>query len=69
MKIILKGKVTAINADKTPSIQIIHARINDLNHPWKLNDELFIEVDVELSDIILPSEIEKRHNEDLRKLQ
>jgi|YelNatPaOPRAMG01_1025707.scaffolds.fasta_scaffold02506_28 hypothetical protein len=69
MKIILKGKVTAINADKTPSIQIIHARINDLNHPWKLNDELFIEVDVELSDIILPSEIEKRRNEDLRKLQ
>jgi hypothetical protein len=69
MKIILKGKVTAINADKTPSIQIIHARINDLNHPWKLNDELFIEVDVELSDIILPSEIEKRRNEDPRKLQ
>jgi hypothetical protein len=67
MKIILKGKVTAINADKTPSIEIVHARINDLNHPWKLKDELFIEVDVPLSDIILPSEIEKRHREDLRK--
>lgn len=60
MKIILKGKVTAINADKTPSIEITAARINDLNHHWKLNEELFIEVDVKLSDIISPSEIEKQ---------
>lgn len=69
MKIILKGRVTAINADKTPSIEITHARINDLNHSWKLNEELFIEIDVELLDIILPSEIEKQHKEDLRKLK
>jgi len=67
MKIILKGTVTAINADNTPSIEITHARINDLNHPWKLKEELFIEIDVKLSDIILPSEIQKRHKEDLKE--
>jgi hypothetical protein len=62
MKIILKGKVTAINADGTPSIEITHARINDLKHPWKLKDEVFIEVEVELSDIFLPCEIGQPKN-------
>jgi hypothetical protein len=51
MKIMLKGKVTAINADKTPSIEIVHARINDLHLPLKLRQELFLEIDVPLLDI------------------
>jgi len=57
MKIVLSGKVTAINADGTPSIEIMQARINDLHHKWKLGSKVFIVVDIELKDLIVPAEI------------
>lgn len=57
LKMILSGKVTAINADKSPSIEITQIRVNDLKHPWKLRDKVFLEINVELTDIYPPNEI------------